>query len=133
MPDDQRAVTGPTDTIGPWNIKSVPTATRQAVIRAAQRENLTVGQWLERRVNEWTEDGSPLAVSATDKPADDAARLRLIQEAIAAAVALANAPTVPPGFRRRANRLLRDMLPAPLRTPAAAPLPAIEDGAPAAP
>ena len=31
---------------------------------AARKEGLTVGQWLERRVREWTEAGSPIPVAA---------------------------------------------------------------------
>ena len=35
----------------------------------------------------------------------------MIERAVASAVALAAAPEVPAGFRRRANRLLRESLP----------------------
>jgi hypothetical protein len=102
----------PIDTVGPWTLKAVPTQTRQAVIRAAQRENLTVGQWLERRVREWTEEGSAVVVSETSSetrsPPHD---LDLIERAVTAAVALAGAPDVPKAFRQRANRLLREALP----------------------
>ena len=50
------------DEVGPWTIKAVPAATRQRVIVAARKEGLTVGQWLERRINEWTDDGNPVRV-----------------------------------------------------------------------
>lgn len=40
----------------------MPTATRQRVIVAARKDGLTVGQWLERRINEWTDDGHPVRV-----------------------------------------------------------------------
>jgi hypothetical protein len=53
----------PVDAIGPWTIKAVAKATRDAVTLAARKEGLTVGQWLERRVKEWTEDGGPVRVS----------------------------------------------------------------------
>jgi hypothetical protein len=43
--------------VAPWTIKAVRTETRNA---AARREGLTVGQWLERRVNEWLADGGPV-------------------------------------------------------------------------
>ncbi len=43
----------PVDTAAPWTIKSISVATREAVTAAARREELTVGQWLERRVAEW--------------------------------------------------------------------------------
>ena len=41
----------------------MPTETRNKVTIAARKEGLTVGQWLERRVNEWLEDGGPVRVS----------------------------------------------------------------------
>jgi hypothetical protein len=41
------------DVIEPWTIKGVTTETRKQVIAAARKEGLTVGQWLERRINEW--------------------------------------------------------------------------------
>lgn len=43
-----------------WTIPSAPVRTRQAAVKAAHRENLTVAQWLERRVDEWqTENAAP--------------------------------------------------------------------------
>jgi hypothetical protein len=39
------------DAMEPWTIKGVTTETRKRVIAAARKEGLTVGQWLERRVN----------------------------------------------------------------------------------
>jgi hypothetical protein len=116
----------PVDTIGPWSLKAVPTQTRQTVIRAAQRENLTVGQWLERRVREWTEAGSPVAVSEPQPTGHD---LALIERAVTAAVALAGAPNVPVTFRRRANRLLREALPRPIPGPRVADRPRLPPAA----
>lgn len=58
----------PVDAIGPWTIKAVPTETRNRVIAAARQEGLTVGQWLERRVNEWLADGEPMRVAGTLVP-----------------------------------------------------------------
>jgi hypothetical protein len=52
----------PIDAIGPWTVKAVSTETRNRVTVAARKEGLTVGQWLERRVNEWLEDGGPVRV-----------------------------------------------------------------------
>lgn len=53
----------PVDQIAPWTIKAISKSTRETVTRAAQRENLTVGQWLERRVSEWEGAGSPVPVA----------------------------------------------------------------------
>jgi hypothetical protein len=54
----------PVDAMAPWTIKSVSTATRNKVNAAARREGLTVGQWLEKRVEEWERDGSPVSAPA---------------------------------------------------------------------
>jgi hypothetical protein len=54
----------PVDTAAPWTIKSVATATRDAVNKAAKQEGVTVGQWLDKRVAEWLADGSPVHVAA---------------------------------------------------------------------
>jgi hypothetical protein len=58
---------GAVDSIAPWTIKAVATETRNAAISAARQEGLTVGQWLERRVREWTAD-SLGAVIPSQKP-----------------------------------------------------------------
>jgi hypothetical protein len=49
----------PVDAMKPWTIKSLATKTQNIIIAAARRENLTVGQWIERRVSEWERQGSP--------------------------------------------------------------------------
>lgn len=49
----------PIDLMKPWTIKSLSTRTQSAITSAARRENLTVGQWLEKRVYEWEGAGSP--------------------------------------------------------------------------
>ncbi len=76
----------PIDTMAPWTIKSVSMSTKEAVIKAARQEGLTVGQWLERRVEEWTQAGSPVRQSY---PVADVVNLAQ------AAVALASAPDLP--------------------------------------
>lgn len=79
----------PVDTAAPWTIKSVSVATREAVTKAARRENLTVGQWLERRVAEWEGEGSPVPVSSP------APNLGDLAQAWQAARALADAAGIP--------------------------------------
>lgn len=94
------------DVAGPWTIKSVPTRTRLAVIDAARKEGITVGQWLERRVAEWLADGSPVPVSPPAMPQHSLADLA---EAMNAARALADAAgvKVPPGLARDGLALVR--------------------------
>ena len=57
---------------------------------AARKEGLTVGQWLERRVREWTEAGSPIPVAAPP-----AASLGELAQLMQAARGLAEAANVP--------------------------------------
>jgi len=105
----------PVDSIGPWTIKSVAKATREAVTNAAKRENLTVGQWLERRVADWEGQGSsiPVADQAAASPTSlcDLARMMDAARALAETAGVA----VPPGLAkeglatvRRAMRQARD-------------------------
>ena len=56
-------VDDPVDSVAPWTIKAVSTATRNKAIVAARKEGLTVGQWLERRINQWEADGGPVTVA----------------------------------------------------------------------
>lgn len=95
------------DVSGPWTIKSVPTRTRLAVIDAARKEGATVGQWLERRVNEWLSDGSPTSVAAP--PAIAPQGLAELAQAMNAARALADAAgvKVPPSLARDGLALVR--------------------------
>jgi hypothetical protein len=105
-----------------WTVRGVPKAMREAVVDAARRRRVQVGEWaceaFDRHIRAERE---PLDMAVADKSADrsdvlsDAdARLALIERAVASAVALASAPGVPAGFRRRANRLLREGLPVPV-------------------
>ena len=77
----------PLDTMVPWTIRAVPTATRDAITKAARLEDLTVGQWLEKRVAEWLADGSPTALPTPSDTGDRVTTDQLIEVAkIAAAL-----------------------------------------------
>lgn len=92
------------DIAAPWTIKSVPTQTRMAVIAAAKREGITVGQWLERRVAEWLADGSPTPVSNLGKPdLQDVAKLLDAARELATAAGV----KVPPTMAREGLALAR--------------------------
>jgi hypothetical protein len=97
--------TDPVDSVGPWTIKAVAKATRDAVTNAARREGLTVGQWLERRVAEWEAAGGPVAVSRPP-PAVNLGGLAQVMEA---ARALAGDATVavPPQLAKDALSMVR--------------------------
>lgn len=99
-----------------WTVRGVTKAVRDAAADAAQRRKVTVGAWLtgaiDREVRAEREPLDLLPRPAADNSSDMAdTRLAMIERAVASAVALASAPEVPTGFRRRANRLLRESLP----------------------
>jgi hypothetical protein len=77
------------DLMQPWTIKAVPIRTRDAVTKAARQEGLTVGQWLERRVDEWLAAGSPVPVASYS-----VADLVGLANAAAALAAAPDAPVV---------------------------------------
>ena len=116
----------PVDSVAPWTIKAVSTATRDTVTAAARREGLTVGQWLERRVAEWTGEGSPVPVHA--QPVGAPVSLGDVAQAMNAARALAEAAgvKVPPAMAREGLALVRQAtrqlrgLPAPTPRPQSA-------------
>ena len=114
-------------TAAPWTIKSLSVRTREAIVAAARREGLTVGQWLERRVAEWEADGSPLPVASSPAP-----NLGELAQVMQAARALADAAGIPvPSHLARdafaavkvATRQVRGL---PLPTPRRKPIPVIE-------
>ena len=106
----------PVDTIRPWTIKSLPTRTQGMILAAAKREGLTVGQWLERRVDEWANQGSPeprgslvsdlaeLIRAFGTLPAEEA---RLPKELRTTINALARQMRVIPSFRPRQTETAR--------------------------
>lgn len=116
-------------TVSTWQIKNFPDGLRKAIVDRAGVEKITVGELLTRITvvvmeADWQVDGTvnpsdtrqPRQISGTVNPSatrSTAVDLATVERAVAAAVALAGAPDVPITFRRRANRLLRESLPAP--------------------
>jgi hypothetical protein len=80
MSDEAAAV----DAMEPWTIKSCARRTRLKVVRLAQVEGLTVGQWLERRVDEWEADGSPVPTNGHQENgvANPVSALALVLQAV---------------------------------------------------
>lgn len=113
----------PVDSVAPWTIKSLSVSTREAIVAAARREGLTVGQWLERRVAEWELDGAPVPVAAS-AAASPVPNLGDLAQVMQAARALADAAGVPvPAHLARdalaavkqATRQVRGIAPRPAR------------------
>jgi hypothetical protein len=89
----------PIDLMRPWTIKSMPAKTIEAITAAARRDNVTVGQWLEKRVAEWEQGASGVpqgAPSLTDLTA-----------LIAAAGHMAQHTKLPGEVRTLINQLAR--------------------------
>ncbi len=102
----------PVDTAAPWTIKSVSVATRDGVTKAARREGLTVGQWLERRVAEWEAKGSPMPVSSSAPgPAPNLGDLAQAWVAIRGLADAAGVP-IPPHLARDAFAAVKLATPA---------------------
>lgn len=117
-----------------WTVRGVPKRTRDAAIEAARRNQSSLGDWVCAAIDRALQaEREPLDLQAPGDAGPDplaAANtvLGMTERAVAAAVALANAPEVPQAFRRRANRLLRESLPGvAVRKPAPRLLPAPDD------
>jgi hypothetical protein len=93
----------------PWTIKSVSARTQNTITAAARRENLTVGQWVEKRVDEWEASGSPAPVGAPN--------LTDLAALIAAAGAMAQHTKLPGEVRSLINECARAARGLPSRKP----------------
>ena len=84
------------DSIAPWTIKAISSKTREVATTAARKEGITVGQWLEKRVSEWLEAGSPISIPLAPATAPQApAGLAELAQLIDATRQLAEAAKVP--------------------------------------
>ena len=109
---------------GKRSVRGIPQAIWDGATAAAARADMAVGPWVAQAIDRALQaERAPLdlVVPSADKTADTSGKrsdtadsLDLIERAVAAAVALAGAPEVPTAFRRRANKLLREALPAPV-------------------
>ncbi len=112
-----------------WTVRGVSKAYRERAAEAASRRKISLGalvcegldlahaaerEPLDLTVRQPADKASDTSASLSDTRAD----LALVERAVAAAVALAAEPNVPAAFRRRANRLLREALPASAPRPA---------------
>lgn len=75
----------PVDLMKPWTVKSLSTRVIEGIAAAARRENLTVGQWVEKRYAEWEGQGSP---TPSGNPAADLVALLHAAAVFAAAAKL---------------------------------------------
>ena len=106
-----------TDRVKPWTIKGIAPEERNAAIAAAEREGLTIGEWLTRAIRTQVQadhrsDRLPVALdpplaSKGDRQADlaDLERITLAEK-----IASANGQPIPPGITRATYALMRDHL-----------------------
>jgi hypothetical protein len=111
MDDDAETISGAVENMGQWTIKVIAKTAQNAAISAARDEGMTVGQWLEKRIREWTSSDSPRG-KPVGNPVDPLALLK-------AATAVAAAGTQVKGLGTWTEDLIREArgLPAKIRTP----------------
>lgn len=111
--------------IRPWTVRGIAPEHRNAAIAAAERAEMTIGEWLSRSIRTQIQadrraSRAPVPVPVSDMPAptsDTLSDLDAIERMIAMAQQLAAVTQAPPpkGMTRMAYRLLREKL-ATLRT-----------------
>src|SRR3954469_1511223 len=107
-----------TDRVKPWTVKGIPPEERNAAIAAAEREGLTIGEWLTRaiRTQVQTDHRSDRLPVALDPPASlpsdrqaDLADLERVVE-LAKTLAAANGQPIPATITRATYSLMREHL-----------------------
>ena|SRR5690349_805295 len=107
-----------TDRVKPWTVKGIPPEERNAAIAAADREGLTIGEWLTRaiRTQVQTDHRSDRLPVPLDTPASfpsdrqsDLADLERVVE-LAKTLATANGQPIPPTITRATYSLMREHL-----------------------
>jgi hypothetical protein len=107
-----------TDRVKPWTVKGIPPEERNAAIAAADREGLTIGEWLTRaiRTQVQTDHRSDRLPVALDPPASlpsdrqsDLADLERVV-ALVKTLASANGEPIPPTITRVTYSLMREHL-----------------------
>lgn len=104
MDEDQDRDRVTVDQMAPWTIKSVSKTTRDVITLSARKEGRTVGQWLDKRISEWSGDGSPIHVQPTS-PSNLAEIAQLMEATLK--LATASNVAVPPQLAKDGLGLLR--------------------------
>src|SRR3954463_10057552 len=107
-----------TDRVKPWTVKGIPPEERNAAIAAADREGLTIGEWLTRVISRQVQtdlrsDRLPVALDpppslASDRQSDLADLERVV--ALAKTLASANGEPIPSTITRATYSLMREHL-----------------------
>src|SRR3954452_8202596 len=106
-----------TDRVKPWTIKGIAPEERNAAIAAAEREGLTIGEWLTRAIRTQVQadhrsDRTPMVVDVPPMKADRQSDLADLERmfTLAQKIASANGQPIPPGITRATYALMRDHL-----------------------
>jgi hypothetical protein len=107
-----------TDRVRPWTVKGIPPEERNAAIAAAEREGLTIGEWLTRAIRTQVQtdhrsDRLPVALEPpaslpSDRQSDLADLERVVE--LAKTLASANGEPIPPTITRATYSLMREHL-----------------------
>jgi len=111
-----------TDRVKPWTGKGIAPGERNAAIAAAEREGLTIGEWLTRAIRTQVQADhrsdrlpvtlDPPAAAPSDRQSDrqsDLADLERVVE-LAKTLASANGEPIPQGITRATYSLMREHL-----------------------
>jgi hypothetical protein len=104
--DNDGAITGTADKMGPWTIKVFPNEVRNMVAAAARDEGVTVPQWLERVIRERVA-GKPVGNPSYQPNQSGSSPDRLI-DLLREARAMAQAPEVPASLTKAVVALTRE-------------------------
>jgi len=104
--------------VRPWTVKGIAPEERNAAIAAADREGVTIGEWLSRAIRTQVQadrrsDRSPVVLEeAVRREADQGTDLADLERMIALAkqIAEVNKTTIPTGITRATHGLLRKRL-----------------------
>jgi hypothetical protein len=119
-----------TDTITPWTIKAFPTDARRRIVRAAEIQGVTVGQWIEQRLEEW--EGNPVGNHGVNQGGNQVDPINVTVNVKAdVLVDVLNAPGAPKWLRAGAAKRLSGLLGIPV--PESRPGPKRRLAAPVAP
>jgi hypothetical protein len=107
-----------TDRVKPWTVKGIAPEERNAAIAAADREGLTIGEWLTRAIRTQVQADhrsdrlpvtlDPPASLPPDRQSDLADLERVVE--LAKTLASANGEPIPPGITRATYSLMREHL-----------------------
>ena len=106
------------DRVKPWTVKGIAPEERNAAIAAADREGMTIGEWLSRAIRTQVQadrqaDRAPVVVEEAVRPkADGEVDLSDLERMIALAkqIAEVNKAPIPTGITKATHGLLRRRL-----------------------